>query len=71
MHVGTPLTHRYGRDTQLFCQPFTRLLVLDKNYFNSIKRSFAHLYFIKTECKYNKIRFLYQRIIEKSGFERL
>ena len=65
MHIGTPLTHGNGRNAQLPCQPFTRLLVLNKNHFNSIKRSFAHLYLIKTECKYNKIQFLHQRIIEK------
>ena len=65
MHVGTPLTHGNGRNAQLPCQPFTSLLVLNKNYFNSIKRSFAHLYLIKIECKYNKLQCLHQRIIEK------
>ena len=65
MHVGTPLTDGYSRDAQLFCQPFAGLLILYKNYFDSIKRSFAHLYLIKTECEYNKIQFLHQRIIEK------
>lgn len=71
MHIGTPLTDGYNRDAQLFCQPFTRLLVLDKNNFDSIKRSFAHLYLIKIKCIYNKIQCLHQRIIKKSGFERL
>ena len=71
MHIGTPLTHGNGRNTQLPCQPFTRLLVLNKNYFDSIKRSFAPLYLIKIECKYNKFQCLRQRIIKKSCFERL
>jgi len=71
MHIGTPLTHGNGRNAQLPCQPFTRLLVLNKNYFDSIKRSFAHLYLIKIEYKYNKFQCLHQRIIKKSGFERL
>ena len=31
-----------------------------------LKRSFAHLYLIKIECKYNKFQCLHQRIIKKN-----
>lgn len=67
MHIGKPLTHGNGRNAQLPCQPFARLLVLDKNYFNSIKRSSVHLYLIIIKCKYNKCQCVLQILFMESG----